>query len=92
MTDPLDALARRVADDPFFLGSALARHAESHGLDDAGLAAALGCSVETLAMLRLCRLPAAAGPVVSYAGLPAQGLACSPLTMNPVTARASTVL
>jgi hypothetical protein len=53
----LDALARRVVDDPFFLGEALAAYARSEGLDDAGLAAALGCSVEGLARLRLCRRP-----------------------------------
>jgi hypothetical protein len=56
----LEALARRVTDDPFFLGSALADYARSEGLDDAGLAAALGCSGEALARLRLCRRPDAA--------------------------------
>jgi hypothetical protein len=44
-------------DDPFFLGSALAEYARSEGLDEAELAAALGCSSEALARLRLCRRP-----------------------------------
>jgi hypothetical protein len=57
LSSRLEALARRVTEDPFFLGSALADYARSEGLDDAGLAAALGCSGEALARLRLCRRP-----------------------------------
>jgi len=53
----LEALARRVMEDPFFLGSALAEYARSEGLDEVGLSAALGCSGEALARLRLCRRP-----------------------------------
>jgi hypothetical protein len=53
----LERLARRVAGDPFFLASVLARYAESHGLDDDALAARLDCSAETLMHLRLCRNP-----------------------------------
>lgn len=57
MSDRIAALARRVQDDPFFLASALKDYAEGEGLDDFGLAALLGCSVETLDPLRLCRRP-----------------------------------
>jgi hypothetical protein len=57
MADPLASLAARAEGDPFFLGWVLAAHARSEGLDDAGLAAALGCPVGELTMLRLCRTP-----------------------------------
>lgn len=57
MADPLEALAARAQDDPFFLASPLAAYAGGEGLDDAGLAAALGCSPGDLVMLRLCRAP-----------------------------------
>jgi hypothetical protein len=62
MTDPLDALARRAEGDPFFLASALAAYAGDKGLDDTGLAAALGCPGEHLTMLRLCRTPRTDAP------------------------------
>jgi hypothetical protein len=57
MSDRLEHFARRVADDPFFLASALTEYAHSEDLDDVGLAEALGCPVEALAPLRLCRRP-----------------------------------
>ena len=57
MTDPLEALAKRAEREPFFLASVLAAYARSEGLDDAGLAAALGCPVGELTMIRLCRVP-----------------------------------
>lgn len=57
MTDPLEFLARRAEGESFFLASVLAAFAQSEGLDDAGLAAHLGCRVEELVMLRLCRAP-----------------------------------
>lgn len=53
----LEALSRQVTGDPFFLGQALAVWASSEGLDDAGLAARLGVTPETLVLLRLCRRP-----------------------------------
>jgi hypothetical protein len=59
MTDPLEALAARAEGEPFFLASVLAGYARSEGLDDAGLAAALGCPVGELVMVRLCRAPRA---------------------------------
>jgi hypothetical protein len=57
MTDPLAALAKRAEREPFFLASVLTAYAHSERLDDAGLAAALGCRVEELTMIRLCRAP-----------------------------------
>jgi hypothetical protein len=57
VSDPLEPLARRVEGDPFFLASVLAEYARSEGLDDAGLAAALGCRPAALTDLRLCRAP-----------------------------------
>jgi hypothetical protein len=58
MADSLESLARRAEGEPFFLASVLAAYARSEGLpDDAGLAAALGCRVGDLSMVRLCRAP-----------------------------------
>lgn len=56
-TEALDALAARAANEPFFLASLLAAHARSEKLDDAGLAAVLGCQPSELTMIRLCRAP-----------------------------------
>jgi hypothetical protein len=53
----LETLAKRVEDDPFFLASALKIYSLSEGLDDPGLATRLGCEMEALALLRLCRSP-----------------------------------
>ena len=53
----LERLARRVGEDEFFLAAPLARVADSQQLDDAALAVRLGCDVETLTHLRLCRNP-----------------------------------
>jgi hypothetical protein len=55
-------MARRLADDPFFLAAALASYARGEGLDDAALAAKLECDMPTLTMLRLCRAPRAEAP------------------------------
>lgn len=57
MSAALDHLAARVASDPFFLAFALAVYQERHQLDDAALAALLGCDADTLTVLRLCRRP-----------------------------------
>jgi hypothetical protein len=57
MTDPLEALSRRMENRPFFLAPLLAAYARSEGLDDAGLAGVLGCSPGLLVDLRLCRAP-----------------------------------
>jgi hypothetical protein len=53
----LQALARRVESDPFFLAGLLAEFARGEGLDDVGLAAAVGCRPEDLTGVRLCRAP-----------------------------------
>jgi hypothetical protein len=45
--------------DPFFLACPLRLFARSKELDDSELANQLGCCVETLLSLRLCRAPAA---------------------------------
>ncbi|MDB5308365.1 MAG: hypothetical protein JWO38_2567 [Gemmataceae bacterium] len=57
MSDALRHLATRVTADPFFLAHPLAEFARSEGLDDPGLAARLGCRIEDLTLLRLCRAP-----------------------------------
>jgi hypothetical protein len=61
--DPLQPLASRASADPFFLGHALTQAQLDLGLSDLGLARRLGCAVEALAMLRLCRLPKDRGEV-----------------------------
>ena len=70
MSERLDHLAHRAADDRFFLASALADYARSERLDDAGLAQALGCAVGALTTLRLCRRPA--GEAVAFRAAIAQ--------------------
>jgi hypothetical protein len=57
VTDPLDTLARRVENEPFFLASTLALFARSEELDDEALCRFLRCPTESFAMLRLCRTP-----------------------------------
>jgi hypothetical protein len=57
MTDPLAKLAARVGDDTFFLAAPLAVYAGTEGLDDVGLANALGIAVGRLPELKLCRPP-----------------------------------
>ena len=59
MSAALDHLAARVATDPMFLAHALGEYARSEELDDAGLAAALGCPTSELTRLRLCGSPGA---------------------------------
>ena len=59
MSAALDHLAARVGGDPLFLANALAEYARSEGLDDAGLAAALGCAGADLTRLKLCAPPRA---------------------------------
>src|SRR5437588_5499630 len=57
MTERTDAFARRLRRDPFFLASAMEDYAESEGLDGVRLAVALGCDIEELGPLGLCRRP-----------------------------------
>lgn len=57
MAERLDAFARRLRDDPYFLAAALEDFAQSEGLDGEGLARTLGCKREQLGLLGLCRRP-----------------------------------
>jgi hypothetical protein len=57
MSDYLRRLAERACRDPWFFGWALAAYQRRHGLDDAALAAELGCVPDVLVLLRLCRRP-----------------------------------
>lgn len=57
MTDRLDAFARRMSGDSFFLASAMQAYARSEALDAVGLARVLGCEPATLGPLGLCRRP-----------------------------------
>jgi len=57
MVSLVGSFARRLADDEYFLASALRVYALSEQLDDSGLANVLGCDVETLDPLGLCRRP-----------------------------------
>jgi hypothetical protein len=63
MNPHLEHLARRLPDAPDFLACALAGYARSERLDDTGLAARLGCPVQTLTHLRLCRCPRERAPL-----------------------------
>ncbi len=55
--------AERAGDRPFYLASALLAYARAERLDDAGLAAALGCDPARLPALLLCRRPTGEGAV-----------------------------
>jgi hypothetical protein len=57
VADPLNTLARRVENEPFFLASTLALFARSEAMDDEALCRFLCCPKESFAMLRLCRTP-----------------------------------
>jgi len=54
---PLERVARRLSADAFFLGFRLAEYSRVHELDDAALAARLGCEAALLPTIRLCRAP-----------------------------------
>jgi hypothetical protein len=57
MAEPLERLAERAAQDPFFLACALNLFAASETLDDVQLAQNLNCTPETLVLVKLCRAP-----------------------------------
>ena len=57
--DPVAFAASRAAGRPAFLAFARADSAAAEGLDDAALAARLGCPPDVLAHVRLCRTPPA---------------------------------
>lgn len=56
-TFPLARLAEKASADDFFLGRRLAAFAAREQLSEEALAARLGCAVEALAQVRLCRAP-----------------------------------
>ena len=58
MVEPLEALAKRLESDPFFLACPLRVFGQSEKLDDSQLAEKLGCAVKKLLQVRLCRAPA----------------------------------
>ena len=53
--------AQRAGQQPFFLAWSLLAYARAEGLDDDGLAAALGCDPASLPALLLCRRPEGEG-------------------------------
>ena len=55
--------AERAAREPFYLASVLLPYAQAEGLDDAGLAARVGCAADRLPAMLLCRRPAGEGAV-----------------------------
>ncbi len=57
MASRIGVLARRAAADPYFLASVLEDYARTERIDDDSLARLLGCGVEVLNKLRLCRRP-----------------------------------
>jgi hypothetical protein len=59
MSDAVRLLADRLAADPRFLAHPLAEYARSEGLDEAALAARLGCRPDDLPLVRLCQSPRA---------------------------------
>ena len=61
--DLLRQAAERASQRPFYLASSLLAYARAERLDDAGLAARLGCDPARLPALLLCRQPTGEGPV-----------------------------
>jgi hypothetical protein len=64
MNSHLEMLARRADADPFFLGCMLQQYARSEGFTEQQLMNVLGCSPESLTLLRLCRAPG--GPSLQF--------------------------
>jgi hypothetical protein len=62
--------------EPFFLGSRLAAYQLACSLSDLGLAGELGCSLEDLTMLRLCRAPRQGVAGVADVRVPAERFGC----------------
>lgn len=61
--DLLRQAAERASQRRFYLASSLLAYARAERLDDAGLAARLGCDPASLPALLLCRRPTGEGPV-----------------------------
>lgn len=62
-SDLLRQAAERASGRPYFLASPLLAYARAERLDDAGLAARLGCDPADLPRLLLCRRPTGGGSV-----------------------------
>ena len=65
MASHLEALARRLEDDPAFLACLLKLYAGSERVTQGQLAQSLGCTDETLVLIGLCRSPGASPALVS---------------------------
>jgi hypothetical protein len=61
MSDNLRALSVRVESDPKFLAHLLRLYADSETMNDERLALELGCPIESLVQVRLCRAPRVSG-------------------------------
>ena len=57
MSEAIERLSQRLTNDSFFLASVLHKYAMNEGLDDVGLAQRLGCDVQVLGILGICRRP-----------------------------------
>ncbi len=57
MPDPIERMAQRAMDDPFYVASAMAEYARSEGIPWRQLAGLLGCSEDQLSRVALCRRP-----------------------------------
>jgi hypothetical protein len=55
----LEHAARRAAQQSFFVAFALDQHQQAQGIDDLQLVGELGCTLEDLTRIRLCRMPQA---------------------------------
>jgi transcriptional regulator with XRE-family HTH domain len=58
----LQQLARQASMRPFFLGYAFERIATQQGYSEKDIASSLGCDIQTLIRLRLCRAPDVSAP------------------------------
>jgi hypothetical protein len=53
----LQRAAARASSDPFYLGHSLAMYKASEGIDDTALAGFLGCALDDISRIALCRQP-----------------------------------
>jgi hypothetical protein len=89
MSEHLDAMAARAsAEEPFFLGYHLRQAAERHGWSDADLARELGCTVDALTMIRLCRAPQEGADGVADVRCVAEAFGCDPVRLAAALGKA----
>jgi hypothetical protein len=81
VSDALDHLARRAAAHPYFLAHTLAAYQAAHNLTDAELARDLGCTPESLTMVRLCRAPREGDDEAEHARCVAERFGCDPVRL-----------